>query len=162
MGRLWLLQAQIFRAQKRDPQAEEALNKAIALDPTLVPAYVTLASIYLDGHKEQQALDKLNTVVARTNDISALMSLGVIHQQLKQYQAACDAYDKLLSVNPRFSPALNNLAYVYSENFNQLDKAYLYAQKAHDLRPYDPYCDDTLGLGPLQTRRLRSGRGPDP
>jgi tetratricopeptide (TPR) repeat protein len=42
-------------------------------------------------------------------------------------------------------PALNNLAYLYAEHFNQLDKAYELAQKARDLEPNNELVADTLG-----------------
>ncbi|PYI86768.1 MAG: hypothetical protein DME26_08415, partial [Verrucomicrobia bacterium] len=66
-------------------------------------------------------------------------------QELKQLPAARDAYEKLLTVNPQFSPALNNLAYLYSEHFGQLDKAYEMANRARQLLPSDPAAADTLG-----------------
>jgi len=42
-------------------------------------------------------------------------------------------------------PALNNLAYLYAERLNQLDKAYGLARKARALKPEDPASADTLG-----------------
>jgi tetratricopeptide (TPR) repeat protein len=51
----------------------------------------------------------------------------------------------VLAVNPRFSPALNNLAYLYSEHLNELDRAFEMAQRARGLLPWDPYAADTLG-----------------
>jgi tetratricopeptide (TPR) repeat protein len=51
----------------------------------------------------------------------------------------------LLAVNPQFSPALNNLAWLYSENLGQLEKAYAMASRARELLPYDPSTADTLG-----------------
>ncbi|HWD18130.1 MAG TPA: tetratricopeptide repeat protein [Verrucomicrobiae bacterium] len=144
-GNLYLLRSAIYRAQDNNAKAEEALHQAIAVEPDLVQAYVSLAALDLANHKEQEALDQLNSVVSHTNDISALMSLGALQQQMGHYEAARDAYEKLLTVNPRFPAALNNLAYLYSENLNDLDKAYTDAQKARTLRPLDPYCGDTLG-----------------
>src|SRR5207249_181552 len=51
----------------------------------------------------------------------------------------------ILAVNPKFSPALNNLAYLYSERLGRLDEAYKMARQARDLLPSDPYTADTLG-----------------
>ena len=48
-------------------------------------------------------------------------------------------------MDPNFAGALNNLAYLYSEHFNDLDKAYKLAEKDRELAPYDPYVADTLG-----------------
>ena len=41
--------------------------------------------------------------------------------------------------------ALNNLAYLYAERLNDLDKAYDLARKARDLQGNDPAIADTLG-----------------
>jgi tetratricopeptide (TPR) repeat protein len=73
------------------------------------------------------------------------MIIGVIQDQQKKYPAARDAYEKLLIVNPKFGPALNNLAYLYSEHLDQLDKAGELAQRARDVLPTDPSTADTLG-----------------
>ena len=41
--------------------------------------------------------------------------------------------------------ALNNLACLYTERLNDLDKAYDLARKAHDLQGNDPAIADTFG-----------------
>src|SRR5205823_659158 len=58
---------------------------------------------------------------------------------------ARDYYEKLLALRPDFVPALNNLAYLYAERLNQLDKAFDLAQKAHDVAPAEATVADTLG-----------------
>ena len=69
----------------------------------------------------------------------------MIQEQQKDYAAARDAYEKVLAVNPKFPVVLNNLAYLYSECFNQLDKARELAQRGRELAPQDPRLADTLG-----------------
>jgi Flp pilus assembly protein TadD len=51
----------------------------------------------------------------------------------------------VLVINPRFSPALNNLAYLYCERLLQVDRAYELADRARQLMPTDPVLGDTLG-----------------
>ena len=46
---------------------------------------------------------------------------------------------------PNFVPALNNLAYLYTERLNDLDKAYDLARKARELQRQDASVADTLG-----------------
>jgi tetratricopeptide (TPR) repeat protein len=48
-------------------------------------------------------------------------------------------------LNPNFTPALNNLAYIYSEKLNNLDRAGELARKAYELAPAEPSVQDTLG-----------------
>jgi putative PEP-CTERM system TPR-repeat lipoprotein len=142
---LILLQAKIYLAQKDFSQAEAALLKAVQLAPDLRTSYMMLAQLYIASNKTPQALDKLSAFVARTNDAPALLQIGVIQENLKNYSAARDAYEKLLTFSPKFAAALNNLAYLYSEQFNQLDKAVQLAEQARRLYPTDPSVADTLG-----------------
>ena len=89
---------------------------------------------------ELQAAIKLNP-----KNLSAMMLLGSAHENAKDYKAAAAAYEQMLEVDPKCPPALNNLAYLYSELLGQPDRAYELAQRAHDLQPFDPSTADTLG-----------------
>jgi Tfp pilus assembly protein PilF len=62
-----------------------------------------------------------------------------------QFPKARDAYEKLLSSQPAFEAALNNLAWLYAEKLNQLDKACDLARKARALEPGAAPIADTLG-----------------
>jgi tetratricopeptide (TPR) repeat protein len=137
--------ADVPAAQHDVEQAEAALLKALELNPNLRTTYLLLAQLYVASNKHQQALDRLTGLVVKTNDVVALMQIGMIHDELKHYAAAREAYEKLLTLNPNFSPALNNLAYLYSERLGQADKAHKMAERARQLLPYDPYTADTLG-----------------
>ena len=68
------------------------------------------------------------------NNAPALMTLALVYERMQDYPKARDAYEKLLSIKPDFVPALNNLAYLYTEHLNDLDKAYELARKARDLQ----------------------------
>jgi tetratricopeptide (TPR) repeat protein len=137
--------ADVPSAQPEVSKAEAALEKAIELNPNLRTSFLMLADLEVAAGKQQQALERLNVLVARTNDVMALMQVGIIQDSLNNYPAARDAYEKVVAASPNYSPALNNLAYLYSERFNDLDKAYQMADKARQLLPVDPSTADTLG-----------------
>ena len=82
------------------------------------------------------------------------MTLALVYEKMQDYPKARDAYEKLLSINPDFVVALNNLAYLYTEQLNNLDKAYELARKARDLQGPGRGNWRYLRLGSLQTRRL--------
>src|SRR5262249_12984092 len=63
----------------------------------------------------------------------------------KNFSAARDAYEKVLSINGNFVIALNNLALIYSEQLGQLDRAYDLAKKAREAAPNEPHIADTFG-----------------
>ena len=141
----WEILAKIEVAQTNLTQAETALLKAIEVNPDLPSPYLLLAQVYFRGTNYQPALQKLNALVARTNDAAAFLQIGAIHEELKHFEEARDAYEKVLSINKRSIPALNNLAYIYAVRLNKIDKAYDLAQRAREIRPYDPHVEDTLG-----------------
>jgi tetratricopeptide (TPR) repeat protein len=141
----WALRGKIYLAQRDFARAEPDLLKAIELDPKLEPAYLLLAQLYVASNKQQQAIEKLNGFVEKNRTVPTLMLLATIHEQLKDFSAARDAYEKVLTVAANFAIALNNLAVIYSEHLGQLDKAYDLAKKAREAAPNEPHLADTLG-----------------
>ncbi len=136
---------QVPAAQPDVKQAEAALHKAIQLDPNSRVAYLLLAQLYADCGQQQQAVDQLNGYLAKTNDVTALLLLGMMQGQSKNYPAARQAYERLLQVSPNSVAALNNLAYLDYAHFGELDKGCQLAQRAYALLPSDPAVADTLG-----------------
>jgi putative PEP-CTERM system TPR-repeat lipoprotein len=141
----WALRGKISAAQQDFARAEPDLLKAIELDQTLEPAYMLLAQIYLASGKQKEAIAKLNAFLDQRNDVPALMQLAAIHEQMKNYPAARDAYQALLTVAPNSLAALNNLAVIYSEHLGDFDKAYELAKRGRDVAPNEPHAADTLG-----------------
>jgi len=142
---LWQLQAKIDLAGENSAGAEKDLLKAIEMNPDLSTPYLLLAQTYVRSGKNDEALQKLNALVKRTNDPTAYLEIAAIHEQLKQYATACDSYEKVLSINSNSAPALNNLSYLYAAELNKIDLAYPLAQRARVLLPNDANVGDTLG-----------------
>jgi tetratricopeptide (TPR) repeat protein len=143
----WGLRAKIYLAQRDFTHAEPDLLKAIELDPKLEPAYQLLAQLYVASNRQEEAIAKLTAFVENNKGAPAapaLMQLATIQERLKHFDAARDAYEKVLTVAPNVPFALNNLAVLYSEHFGQLDKAYDLAMKAKEAAN-DPHIADTLG-----------------
>jgi tetratricopeptide (TPR) repeat protein len=105
MAQLWVLQARIHLAQRDTSQAEADLSRAINLNPDLQTAYLLLAQLYVASDRPSQAMERLAALAARTNDLTALMQIGRMQEELKNSHAARNAYEKLLVANPDFSPA---------------------------------------------------------
>jgi tetratricopeptide (TPR) repeat protein len=147
LAQSWALRAKIYLAQRDFAHAEPDLLKAIDLDPKLEPAYALLAQLYIASNRSEEAIAKLTAFVEQNKAApaaSALMQLAMINEQLKRFDAARDAYEKVIAVAPNFAPALNNLAVLYSERLGQLDKAYDLAKKAKEA-VNEPHIADTLG-----------------
>lgn len=142
---LHVIEAKVHVAQQAWDQAEASLRKALELDPNLQSAYEMLISTYIATNRLPQAINELQAYVSKwPDDPRARMTLGEIYEKQKDPLKARDAYEKILASNPEFVPALNNLAYLYADKLNEIDKAYDLAQKARGLRS-EPATTDTLG-----------------
>src|SRR5207247_5540364 len=121
MSEARLMLAKLPAAQSYMDQAEGALLKAFELNPNLQEPYLLLARLYVDNRQSEKALAKLNEALAkRTNDVAVLTLMGVIQENGKDFPAARATYERLLAVNPESLLALNDLAYLYSEQFGLL------------------------------------------
>lgn len=142
----YLLVARVQLAQTNLDAAERTLLQARELAPQSPAVNSLLARVYVQGNKQSAALKQLQEVVARnTNDFMAWMQIAELHGAAGNHTAARDTYESLLQINPRFGPALNNLAYLYSEKLGELKRAYELAARARELMPNDPSTADTFG-----------------
>jgi tetratricopeptide (TPR) repeat protein len=142
----YFVAGKVNTAQGQWDKAASAFQKAIDLDPKFSKAYELLISTYFAANKLPEAVTQLESLLAKNpEDLRALLMLALVNERQKDFAKAREDYERILSKNPNFLPALNNLAYLDTENFNDLDKAYELAQKAHNLLPGDGATTDTLG-----------------
>jgi tetratricopeptide (TPR) repeat protein len=142
---LWAIKAKIELAQQNFSGAESDLLHAIDLDPQFEPAYLLLARLYVASRQEEKAIAKLSAFAKNNNDVAVLMELAIINERTGHLREAGDAYQKVISINPRVFAALNNLAVIYAEQPDRLIEAYNLARRAREVAPEDPSAADTLG-----------------
>jgi tetratricopeptide (TPR) repeat protein len=145
-GPLYELLGAVYLSQNKTDDAEKAYLKAIELEPRLIASYTSLAGIYAREKKLDEGIAKLEQAhkVAPTS-LPPLMMIGLLQQQRGNIAKAQEAYTQALAINPRFAPAANNLAWLYSENSGDKEKALQLAQTAKEAAPDDPSISDTLG-----------------
>lgn len=141
----WYYQAKIDLAEKRTTAAESDLERAIDLAPSAAYPYFELAGIYLDRGEPKAAVARLESISKRTQNLTAMMEIGMIRERLKEYGEAKQVYERLLAVRPQYIPALNNLAVLYGDHQGDPAKGYVLAQEARALAPASPVVADTLG-----------------
>ena len=141
----WALRAKVYLAQRDFAHAEPDLTKAIEIDPKFEAASLLLAQVHIAMNKQDQAIQELNAFAEKNKSIPALVMLASIYEKEKNYTAARDAYEKLLAINGNNALALNNLAVIYSERLDQIDKALDLAKRARTNLPNNPSFADTLG-----------------
>jgi Flp pilus assembly protein TadD len=145
-GGLQYLRGVVHLSRNESPLAEGAFLKAIELEPQRSGAYVQLARLYGAAARHEEALAKLHTAAQlNPRDPSIQMLIGVIHERKGDRAGARKVYEKLLAMHPRFGPAANNLAWLYTEHGGDKDEALRLAQIAKEAAPDDPRITDTLG-----------------
>jgi tetratricopeptide (TPR) repeat protein len=145
-GALRYLLGLVYLDRREAALAEGALLKAIELDPQLADAYVRLSNLYMSASRYDEALAKLGDALkVNPQALAAQMLAGIVHERKGDIAEAQRAYEKALALNPRFAPAANNLAVLYSEHGGDMEKALQLAQRAKEASPDDPRVSDTLG-----------------
>jgi tetratricopeptide (TPR) repeat protein len=142
----YYLRGKLYLSEKKFALAQTALLKAIDLDPNLSSAYDLLAPAFLYANNPSEALNQMNAVLAKKPDnLQALLVTGMIYSQMKEFNKARDAYEKVIAASPTHVLALNNLAYIYAEKLNDLKRGSELVQKARSIAPTNPSVLDTLG-----------------
>ena len=141
-----MLLGSVYLVRREGEQAEAAFLKAIEINPQLFDPYVALGGFYAQTKRYDEALEKLEQAKnVNEKNLGVHMLIGMIHEMRKDVPQAQAAYEKVLEINPRFGPAANNLAYLYSEYGGDKEKALQLAQTAKEVLPEDPRISDTLG-----------------
>ena len=141
-----MLHARVCLVEKDLAGAESALTRVISAHPESATAYSLLASIYLSKGDPQKALTQLRAAIEKDpKNPAPLLLVGTLYERLKEHDKARKAYEGALKLNPNMPAALNNLAYLLCEHFNEVDQALPYATKARELAPEDWGTEDTLG-----------------
>jgi TolB-like protein/lipoprotein NlpI len=150
---------------KHYDEAEAALTKAMALNPSYAPGYLWYASLLgqMPDSDEQQAIEvyrKVLTIdplsrVAQNNIASGLISLG-------RYEEAEKEFLRAIALDPDYDNSYQGLGNLYSNVYHRMDTAHEWFLKAHDLAPLDasvavnlPGIYSTLGMDEEYERWLR-------
>lgn len=128
--------------------AEARLSAALHKHPD-AELTVLLARSMLLQQKHDEGFRVLNKWLEdHPKDVGVLMELAGDYLALERSDEAISTYAKVLDILPNHVPALNNIAWLYSDR--NPAKAMEYAQRAQNLSPADPDVLDTVGMMTLK------------
>jgi len=111
-----------------------------------VRAHIKLANLYVREKAYEPALALYHDLIKRNPKlVPAYTSAGILYDAKGDRPKANEYYQKALNIDPKFVPALNNLAWNYAEYGGDLNTALAYAQTAQETEPNNPEVADTGG-----------------
>ncbi len=106
----WLLLGDVHREQGLAAGAREAYGKVLELDPDNYATRVNLAVLTLQQGDAETAIELLQAAAeSRPGAPEAWHDLGLARRSLAHWDAAREAYETALNVDPGYTPALKNL-----------------------------------------------------
>ena len=145
-ARLMQLAGEVALRVGNGPAAEKAFRRAIELDPNDLAAYQNLVSYMLATGRPQEVLHTFQRARdANPNSGVVHLQLGVLYEGRGRIRDAIPRYEEALRLDPSLVVAKNNLAYLLSEQGDDLDRALDLAQDAKAVLPDNPLVSDTLG-----------------
>lgn len=99
----------LYKEQKKLDIALAFFQKAAAIDEGYANSYTCIGDIYLELGKLDDAKKFYEKSIALVNDINAWLNLGVVYAQKGKDAEAAHHFEKVLSIEPRFVQAYNNL-----------------------------------------------------
>ena len=145
----WLhfLKGQVYGYQSNGQAAEAELRRALEIDPNYLPAYSSLAALFINAKQEDRAIAEYKKILAIRPDNAAVYTLiGMLEDARQNFDAAADNYRKALDLDQNSVIAANNLAWLYAvTGKGNLDEAVRLAQTVVQRNPNVAGFVDTLG-----------------
>ena len=145
----WLhfLKGQIYGYQSNAQAAEGEFRRAVELDPNYLPAYSSLAAIFINTKQQDRAIAEYKKILAIRPDNAAVYTLiGMLEDTRQNFDAAAENYRKALEIDQNSSIAANNLAWLYAvTGKGNPDEAVRLSQAVVQRNPNIAGFVDTLG-----------------
>jgi tetratricopeptide (TPR) repeat protein len=145
----WLhfLKGQAYGYQGNGQAAEAEYRRALEIDPNYLPAYSSLAALFINSKQEDRAIAEYKKILAiRPDNATVYTLIGMLEDARQNSDAAADSYRKALERDQNSSIAANNLAWLYAvSGKGNLDEAVRLAQSVVQRNPNVAGFIDTLG-----------------
>jgi putative PEP-CTERM system TPR-repeat lipoprotein len=139
------LKGAVYMVKGDIPAARAALDKAVALQPTFIPAVQNLARLDLVEKKPDAAKQRYEKVLEKEkNNVDAMRALGELALMQNRTEEATSWFEKASAANPDSVGATITLARHYMR-IGQAQKALTVARKAQSANPTNPQLMELLG-----------------
>lgn len=103
-------------------QAAEWFNKSIQAKPDFAPAHYQLGLVYERQGRIQDAISKLEEVVADSKDVGVAFQLAILYYRNEEKDRSINLFEQIVAMAPEYANARWFLSALYEEK-SELDKA---------------------------------------
>ena len=104
-------------------KAMEYIDKAIALDPRSIDAYIVKGDIYTEKNRGSEAALNYNKALDIDKiSVEAILRKGILYRRTTSYDVAIETLNEAIKIDPSFAPAYRELGENYYEKKN-MDRA---------------------------------------
>jgi putative PEP-CTERM system TPR-repeat lipoprotein len=151
----YLLLAAVHKSLGEVAKAEADLKQGIAAVKNAPVLPLQLGTLYAATKRTDLAIETLTALQkAQPDFVQGLFALGSVYDQIGNKRQAVELYKEVLSKAEGHTAALNNLAYLYADNYGSPQEALVMAIKAFRKEPANPGIMDTLGYVLLKNERI--------
>lgn len=156
-ARGYLALASVYAGRNDLDRAIDTVKKGIDATGGNLEVRVALAKLYETKRQFPQALEIYQEIQKRNpGNIPAAFAEGVVYERMGSTEKAIGKYREILAKSETYVPALNNLAYLYSDGPENLRRQALrFSARAYRLAPNHPGIMDTYGYALLRNGKSR-------
>jgi tetratricopeptide (TPR) repeat protein len=142
-----LLTGELLLRGGNTAEAVDQFRQVQQIAPENPRSYINMAEVLKTSGELDMAIGQYRDLLSRQQDsVQTLMGLAVLLEQASETAEAKKHYQRILTINPHFAPAANNLAWLLAgENNPDLGEALRFAQLAKEKQGANPKISDTLG-----------------
>jgi tetratricopeptide (TPR) repeat protein len=153
------LRGQACQAQGRLPEARAAFLQAQQLEPQWLQPYLEAGEVCRRLQDYAAAAQQFERALELSGGaLPARLGLAEVRLAQGQTEQAQRLFEAILKEHPQHPTARNNLAYLYAEQGQNLERAYAMMQELGQLFPRDGAVRDTLGWVCYRAGRLEEAR----
>lgn len=148
------LEGDLYMANKSPADAARAYQQALAINYDRSLVVRTFVALNQGGAQKSEAVLS-DWLIKHPEDADMRLLLAQHYLSRKQNALAASQYEKVLKAHPSDIGALNNLAWIYTEQGNR--QALGIAERAYKLAPTSPSVQDTYAWSLVEANQAKIG-----
>lgn len=139
------LKGELFVAQQKHDEAENAFKAVLDADPEYLPAYSAYAALLVSRGRTDEAIANYKQAAEKKPSASVETLIAMLSESAGDKAGAEERYRKALELDKDSPIAANNLAWLITETGGNLDEALQLSQSAVNSNQSTASFYDTLG-----------------